>query len=310
MAQPHEKDKVLVAKQALMASLGDELWARYLNNMKAWFRQKCTKNEFDMACRKLFVSPNQARFHNQFLLAILNKIDILEPVKVKTDFDEASSPFSMQTKGNHHHHLTKKRKRLSENATFEPSPVFDYLPCESFVDHTPVNATPPILRYVAQEMFLPDSGLIMGRLMVASWEAGLTSVDETAVDLIVTGVQFLLKNILTSVITKKKHFRATADTKFMYDIGAPLKDPFTRNTVTRQKVDDEPIELDKEISSFSLQRRPVGDSLFLSACEEPNPVPRRRITTLDLYKALQDKNVIPSHAVYSINIEKISSMLT
>lgn len=40
------------------------------------------------------------------------------------------------------------------------------------------------------------------------------------------------------------------------------------------------------------------------------PVPRRRITTLDLYKALMDKNVIPSHSVYSINIEKISSMLT
>lgn len=58
----HEKDKVLSSKQALMASLGDDLWLRYLNNMKAWFRQKCTKNEFDMACRKLFMSPNQGNF--------------------------------------------------------------------------------------------------------------------------------------------------------------------------------------------------------------------------------------------------------
>lgn len=58
----HEKDKVSLTKQALMASLGDELWLRYLNNMKAWFRQKCTKNEFDMACRKLLVNPNQGKF--------------------------------------------------------------------------------------------------------------------------------------------------------------------------------------------------------------------------------------------------------
>lgn len=48
--------------------------------------------------------------------------------------------------------------------------------------------------------------------------------------------------------------------------------------------------------------------LFLTVSRYP--VPRRRITTFDLYKALMDKNVIPSHSVYSINIEKISSMLT
>lgn len=190
----------------------------------------------------------------------------MEPVKIKTESEQAASPFSMHTKGIGH--PNKKRKRLSENATFEPASILEYIPYEDCVDHTPANATPPILRYVAQEMFLPDSGLIMGRLMVASWEVGLNSVDDNAVDMIVTGVQLLLKNILTSVITKKKHYRTTADTKYMYDIGAPLKDPFTRNTVTRQKIDDEPIELDKEITSFSLARRVNEDSLFLAACEE------------------------------------------
>uniref|UniRef100_A0A336N175 CSON010563 protein n=1 Tax=Culicoides sonorensis TaxID=179676 RepID=A0A336N175_CULSO len=306
----HEKDKVSIAKQALMTSLGDELWARYLNHMKAWFRQKCSKNEFDMACRKLLTNPNQVRFHNQFLLAILNKIDILEPVKIKTESEDAS-PYSMHNKNSQStSNNTKKRKRLSENVTFEPMSVLECIPYEDCVDHTPANANPPILRYVAQEMFLPDTGLIMGRLMVASWENGLNSVEDSAVEMIVTGVQLLLKNILTSVITKKKHFRATSDTKYMYDVGVPLKNPFARNTVTRQKIDDDPIELDKEITSFTLQRRVNEDTLFLAACEEPNPVTRKRITTIDLYKALMDKNVIPSHSVYSINIEKISSMLT
>lgn len=136
------------------------------------------------------------------------------------------------------------------------------------------------------------------------------SADENAVDLIVSGVQNLLKNILTAIIGQKKHFKMTADVKFFYDMGAPLKDPFTRNTVTRQKIDDEPLEIDKEVTSVSLMRRNNEDTQFLAACEELNPIPRQRITKLDVYKALMDRNVIPSHSVYSINIEKISSMLT
>lgn len=95
------------------------------------------------------------------------------------------------------------------------------------------------------------------------------SADETAVDLVVTAVQTLLKNILTAVITKRKHCRITGDCKYLYDVGLPLKDPFLRNSITRNKIDDEPLELDKEISSVSLVRRINDESVFLSACEEP-----------------------------------------
>lgn len=194
---------------------------------------------------------------------MLQKIDILEPVSIKAESDLNSYSLNARNQS-----TGKKRKRLSENATFEPFPLLDYIPYEDCVDHTPAYATPPTLRYAAQEMFLPDSGLIMGRLMVAAWESGLATIEENAADMIVSGVQMLLKNILTAVITAKKHYKTTVDGKYMYDVGLPLKDPFVRNTVTRQKIDDEPLELDKEISSFSLAKKVNEESLFLAACEE------------------------------------------
>lgn len=141
-------------------------------------------------------------------------------------------------------------------------------------------------------------------------EIGLVSAEENAVDLIVAGVQNLLKNIITAVITQRKHFKSTADTNYFYDVGAPLKSPFLRNTVTRQKIDDDPLEIDKEISSMSLQRKNNEETQFLAACEQPTPIVRKRVTKFDLYMALMDRNIIPSHSVYSINIEKMSSMLT
>lgn len=243
--------------------------------------------------------------HNQFLLAILNKVDILEPpVKLA----EGSTPSQhMSSKVNV---SSKKRRRAADNVTFEPAFVMEYIAYEDHVD-IPPSANPPTIRYAVQEMFLPDAGLVMGRLLVAAWEIGLVSADETAVELIVSGVQILLKNILTSVIGKRKHYKTTSDAKYFYDVGVQLKDPFVRNTVTRQKIDDDPLEIDKEISSVSLLRKPNEETQFLAACEEhKTPLAKQRISKFDLYTALSDRNVIPSHSVYSVNIEKISNMLT
>lgn len=121
--------------------------------------------------------------------------------------------------------------------------------------------------------------------------------------------QVLLKNILTAIIRLRKHCRMTGNGAFFFDMGTMFKDPYTRNTVTRQITDDEPFEVDKEIASTNIIRR-VNDSIFLAACEDVHQQPANsRINLLDLYKALQDRNVIPCHSVYSNSIERISQML-
>uniref|UniRef100_U5EZP9 Putative transcriptional adaptor 1-2 n=1 Tax=Corethrella appendiculata TaxID=1370023 RepID=U5EZP9_9DIPT len=329
-------DPVLSAKQALAYALGDK-FQKYLVNMKMWFRKKYSKEEFDSECRKLF-TPDQMHLHNKFLLAILNKIDVALPPTTISEYNMSGNQctsnndnsYSSSDYGNNSYgkvnsgtgdfvggssgSSSKKRKRNSRSntdcATFKPAEVQDYIPTEINYDNLINQNNMPTIRYAAQELFLPDLGLVMGRLMVAAWEVGLINIEESAAELIANSVQTLLKNILSEVIMKKKNYRTTADGNYFYDVGHPISHPFTRNSVTRQRVDDEPIELDKEITTVNLTRTVNNDLLFLSSCQELYPTPKNRITTYDVYKTLLNRKIIPSHSVYSMNIEKISSLLS
>lgn len=109
------------------------------------------------------------------------------------------------------------------------------------------------------------------------------------------------------MLLKKKSCRTTCGGTYFYDIGHPAKDITLRNTLARSKIDDAPIEIDRDI----VCHRPNNseNSTFLSVCEELYPIRRKRITILDVHRALMDKNVIPNHSVHSINMERISHML-
>ncbi|XP_058123789.1 transcriptional adapter 1-like [Anopheles ziemanni] len=304
MSASGESNEVQMAKQALMQTLGDK-WAMYLTNMKLWFRKKHSREEFDIECRKLF-SPDQLHLHNRFLLAILNKIDAVAPPQSSNDGRSA-----------------KKRKRSSKSssdrATFELVSLHEYISREIGPDPEPassqgtmagIGSSVSTMRYAAQELFLPDNGLVLGRLLVGAWEHGLSSADDAAVEMIVNSVQVLLKNILSAIITSRKHYRITANGTFYYDVGCELKHPFVRNTITKAKIDDEPMDLDKEITTVCHQKPPPGESTFLASCGQLYPTISRKINAFELYKALQDRNLISSHSVYSMNIERISSQLS
>jgi len=314
-------EKVLTTKNALSAALGDNT-QKYFNNMKFWFRQKWSKEEFDIACRKL-LTPDKIHLHNQFLLAILNKIDAFQPSAIplqnSTKFSNRIKQEGSSGSGPSENKKRKKSSRSGTDRSFEPYDFVDFLKDDN-MDSTGIIKPPPNCidynnqsvqpqRFCAQELFLPDTGFIMGRLLVSAWEGGLVNAEDVAAEYIATAVQVLLKNIITAVIMKRKHYKVNSDGKYYYDIGAPIKDPFLKNTVSRQKIDDIPLELDREITSAHLLRRNNEDVIFLSACEELFPTKKRLINVRDLYKALQDKNIIPSHAVYAVNMERIAQML-
>jgi len=67
---------------------------------------------------------------------------------------------------------------------------------------------------------------------------------------------------------KRRHFRVTDNGSYFYDVGFPIKDPFLRNTVARQKIDDSPLEIDKAITTLSMPRQINEDTLFIATCEE------------------------------------------
>lgn len=300
------RDAVLDSKQALMEALGDNS-GKYLANMKLWFRQKWTKEMFDVECRKLF-NRDEIHLHNRFLLAILNKIDTVMPPVAVPPLAISGHIRPIVTSASR----KRKRARLTDQLTFDSAEPLDYLPEEN-LDTTPAdfnaNGQPLQERYCVQELFLPDNGLVLGRLLIGAWQVGLANVDESCAEMISQAVQILLKNILTAILMKRKGYKTANGGQFVYDFGAPAKDIFTRNTVTRAKIDDAPLELDKEITSMNLPRRVSDSTVVLASCEELYPRTPKRITTLDLYLTLQDRSVIPSHSIHSINMERISNLL-
>lgn len=200
-----KEEKLILAKTNLMTALGDSSSA-YLANLKLWFRQKRTKEEFDIESRKL-LGLDHMHLHNKFFIAILNKVDTLStPVTLTPTL----STISTGTSGNEAGASTsasrgiKKRKRSSrtpaiDRAVFEPAELYDYLPEESpEVTRPPSTSgetTPPISpqRFAEQELFLPDIGLVMGRLLVGAWETGLVNAEETAAELVVVAVQVIFR---------------------------------------------------------------------------------------------------------------------
>lgn len=307
------EDRVVKAKEALMEALGANS-VTYLANMKMWFRCKWTREEFDKNCRKL-LPPHETHLHNRFLLAVLNKIDSVMPIAASRPAPTISKDLSISSS------LSKKPKRMrlmSDNLTFDRADLMDYLPDENPAmvtqQHDLNNGGTPLQeRYSVQELFLPDHGLVMGRLLIDAWELGLTNADDTAAEMIGMGVQILLKNILQMILTNRKNFKTTNGGTYLYDVGAPAKDLSLRNTVTRTKIDDTPVELDKDITSMANMPRAkmscTDETTLLADCEEMYVPPKRRISKLDLYLTLKDQSIIASHSVYSINMERISNLL-
>ncbi|GAB0089457.1 Transcriptional adapter 1 [Sergentomyia squamirostris] len=296
-------DDVVVAKNALANALGEN-WRKYLNFLSMWFRSVLTQEAFNQETRKL-LTIDQMHLQNAFIKAIIKKTcgyNNLIPVRnVHQQVDEKCSV----------NFLKKKRKRsfrASERSTFEPFSVLDYIPPEIVQDNHHHNSNHQ-QRFVAQELFLPDSALIMGRLLVGAWEIGLVNVEDSAAEMVCVAVQMLLKNILSMIFMKRKMFKSSSDGNFFYDVGHPVRDPFVRNTVTRQKIDNAPVDIDREIKTINMVRNNQEDVIFLADCGDIAPPKQNRITVQDLYIAFQDRNIIPSHSVYSTNMERISNSL-
>lgn len=181
-----QKEEVVLAAQNKVRQALGENYKLYLNNLLLWFRGVWTKEQFDLACRKLF-QPKQTHLHNEFVLVILNKITIESQEICKRA--ELRPEISIMM-GNEQYDDQKssqpphKRPRVQ----FEPMDLFDYLPSEGEKFIRQPDTPFPQPRYAAQEIFLPDIGMVFGRLMVTAWENGLLGTGGHVCELIVLSV--------------------------------------------------------------------------------------------------------------------------
>jgi len=311
-------------RRKLFDMLGESQSA-YTEQMKNWFRKRCSKEEFDSAARKL-LTPDSVHLHNQFLLAILNKCQTLVnitpgPTLVKADSSplpsnpELLSPTKFDgsadrlKKGKIKRKVKPNRPQLEHR--FQPVSVSS---CSSDLTNIPTNLSNEEkgLQFCSREKLMPDISLIHGRLLVAAWEEGLEGVEEEAVAMTLAAAEQQLRKIISCLVLSRNSWRERGGLKHSAGAGAP--DPWLLNTQTKRRL----MEQDDGVTQSSLLNshclapcdreeaaRAEAEGMYSSALalksRHSNP-----LDLFDLLAALQgDRGVIPSHSVYSTNVERI-----
>lgn len=308
------------ARQDLMLRLSEEERYAYFDNLKNWFRRNTTREEFDERNRAI-MNPHELELQNKFIVTVMNRItasgttfeDLTEistrrrirnnvgttygkkvskkgPKGARCDDDNLEDDVVT--------HRTKDMK--GESVVFHPVDLYSYAPDEDYPDSGLLCMDPSLSqpRKAVQELFLPDPGSILGRLLVAAWEQELTIIDDDVRDYIVMAVQLLLKNILTGCIRMKKTARTTEQGQFFYDVGWPKETTRVRNAV--QHVDFQESLLER----FAKHVQPY-DYPAIEYAETLEPT----IKMQHLYVALKDRNIIPAHSTRSIAMERIAARL-
>ncbi|KAL4710303.1 hypothetical protein ACJJTC_011119 [Scirpophaga incertulas] len=295
-------DALNIARRKLNEALGDKS-TKYFALMKQWFCMKLSKEDFDSEARAI-LNHDQVHYHNEFFLALLNKVEGVTEVALNVSQEKSTS----QPRNSRRH---KRASRTSEKSNFETADLLEYLPANS-----PPGAGSDGVKYATQEIFLPDHALVVGRFMLAAWECGLEGADDDAADIIVVAVQNFLKNIITAVITQRKGYKRH-NTNFIYDAGCDMPNMWLRNT---SKLYDPQLEgrvhIDDGPDALAPRCPPTIDEVEHSAayeiaCSVPNrELNDEKLTLEEFYDTLlTHKNIIACHSIYAVNMERLAVLL-
>ncbi|XP_066117138.1 transcriptional adapter 1 isoform X2 [Saccopteryx bilineata] len=173
------------------------------------------------------------------------------------------------------------------------------------------------LKLCSHTMMLPTRGQLEGRMIVTAYEHGLDNVTEEAVSAVVYAVENHLKDILASVVSRRKAYRLR-DGHFKYAFGSNVTpQPYLKNSVV---VYNNLIESPPACSAPYAGQNPTShlhpdeaeqQAALLLACSG-NTLPRSLppVNMYDLFEALQvHREVIPTHTVYALNIERVITKL-
>ncbi|XP_028666559.1 transcriptional adapter 1 [Erpetoichthys calabaricus] len=298
-----------MAKKNLCEALGDNS-KQYWANLKLWFKQKISKEEFDIEARR-FLTQENVHFHNDFLLAILTRCQIM--VAVPDSSGSMSWPANSTSKPG----KSKGKKRFSSVRQ-----KFDH----RFQPQSALCAGPPLgrkeppmedddVRLSAHTLLLPTRGQLEARMMVTAFELGLGNVADDAVSTLVCAVEYHLKDILMAVFSRRRAYRLR-DGQFQYAFGSGVTpQPYLKNSVAAySSISDGPlsgVSLPAGLTPQLLPDEAEQQAALLLACSGDRlPPSLPPVTMLDLLEALQiHREAIPSHTVYALNIERILARL-
>lgn len=324
-----DADKMVnMAREKLFRTLGQVERQYYYANLRGWFRRIYDREDFDRESRRI-MNTQQLVLHNDLIMAIMNKLLLSgSPFYDLSDFQAALKSMNMSNQpymGHMKRHSNgvhdsdtcnledeivmnaPRESNFSDGVVFHPVDLYSYVPEEDYPESGLLCLDPSLSqpRKATQELFLPDPGSILGRLLVAAWEQELVIIDDDVRDYIVMGVQILLKNILTAVIKTGKSFRASGSERYFFDVGCPYADPFLKNSIKRMNID-----ADDLASDLFRKRREIRNQRYKAACEVPDVQHKGpTIQVRDLYFALKDHSLIPAHSVRAITLERVTARL-
>uniref|UniRef100_A0A803K121 Transcriptional adapter 1 n=1 Tax=Xenopus tropicalis TaxID=8364 RepID=A0A803K121_XENTR len=265
------------AKKSLSEALGENV-KQYWANLKLWFKQKISKEEFDIEARRLLTQEN-VHSHNDFLLAILTRCQIL------ISAPEGTGSLNSATKPG----KPKGKKKISS--------------VRQKFDH----------RFQAQNPLAGAQQFLEGRMIVTAFEHGLDNVTEEAVTIVTCALEKHLKDLLTSVVSRRKAYRLK-DGHFRYAFGCNVNpQPYLRNSVAayNQLIECPPVFSSPtgapNSGSYIHPDDAEQQAALLLACSGDNlTASLPPVNMYDLLEGLQvHREAIPSHTVYALNMERI-----
>ncbi|PWA17417.1 hypothetical protein CCH79_00011300 [Gambusia affinis] len=313
-----------IAKKNLTNAIGDNV-KHYWANLKLWFKQKISKEEFDVEARRLLPQEN-VHFHNDFLLAILTRCQII----VSTP----EGPGSLQWQSCASKSDKSKGKKKGSSSSDKPIVCIVSVdspsrcdaafgaPQHRFQPQNPLCGAQPFspreaggeeeeLRLSAHTLLLPTRGQLEARMMVTAFEMGLDNVTEDAISTVVCAVEHHLKDVLTAVVTRRKAYRLR-DGHFPYAFGTDVTPrPFLKNSLSAYHGISKGPPPSASLAACPPPQVSPDDAeqkaVHLLACSSDTlPAPLPPINMFDLLEALKvHRGVMPSHTMYALNMERI-----
>uniref|UniRef100_UPI0035900E00 transcriptional adapter 1 isoform X2 n=1 Tax=Myxine glutinosa TaxID=7769 RepID=UPI0035900E00 len=206
------------AKRCLGEALGENSKA-YWANMKLWFRQKISKEEFDIEARRLLTHDN-VHLHNDFLLSILTKCQIMVTVPGMKDGGPGRSSKS-----------SRKKKLPSLRGKFEHrfQPQDPLLGAPQFCARETHRSEEPSL--CSRPLLVPGVPQLTARALVTAWECGLDNMTDEAATYLMSALEYHIKDVIMAVVMRRKAYCLRYGL-FRHAFGTTsIPQPYLRNSI-------------------------------------------------------------------------------
>lgn len=182
-------------KQQLFDSLGEEKEKKYLFFLRKWCLGKLTCEQFHAEVSNI-TTGEQVTLSNKFIVLLLNSGFSGRPNSLYKNnqiekFDKTIYQSNSSGSGG-----TKRKRGSSKSESYKA--YVDWQDQNEFVlptvsHHSMDNQ---MIRFAADELFLPDVEMVNGRFHVTAWEQKLTGVDSQIAEIVIQAIQVIKMQFL------------------------------------------------------------------------------------------------------------------